>query len=1582
MADNTINVKLKQRIDTESNWSSKNPVLLKGEQGLVEGTSKYKIGDGTTAWNSLPYYQGMSSSDKTKLDGIASGANKYSHPTYTAKSSGLYKVTVDGTGHVSDTTAVTKADITGLGIPASDTNTWRGIQNNLTSDSTTDSLSAAQGKWLNENKTSNKQWTASVKCATWSRLCYVPYKKINTGSSFILNIYAIRGSVVYNDTFAIKIHHSNQALITKLSGSTYGSSIQIRVICDTSGNGYVEIYDTANGATNSTTQTVTCNFIDIAAESITAYTSFTDGTTIPTGFSQGAILKTNTNSLQGNLTWSEITSKPSFATVATSGSYNDLSNKPTIPTVGNGTVTIKQAGANKGTFTMNQSGNTTIELTDSNTTYSTGTTSSSGLTKLYTNTGTATDGTMTQNAIKSALDGKSNTGHTHTIANVTNLQSTLDGKATSAQGAKADTAVQSVKIGSTEYKSGTTVTLPAYPTTLPANGGSATTATKLATARSISLSGGASGSANFDGSANADISVTSLKESYLSWGGKNFSGSYGCIDAAMIPDLGANRMAFGKAAGITVEYSRDSGATWTDYGASDVSKTGLFGIGSDFIIGKADNTNKATADYMLRITVDTDKFEIYTVLNKFAIYVNTNGSNGNYCTIDASLKSTPTTWVNFANKANISGWSGWNIINTSSITTYGNSYGTQYGLLRFTFGCTSGSTTYNGLVVYRIMGFGGVGWNTPSNMARYGTIYSYDNYQNVTFPASVTAVNSFNGSLYGNASSATKLTTSAGSATQPVYFSDGKPVATTYTLGKSVPSDAVFTDTWRGIQNNLTSTSTTDSLSAAQGKVLNDKFGSYVPTSRTVNGKALSGNISLTASDVGASASGHTHNYAGSSSAGGAANSATKLATARTINGVNFDGSANISLTANPTSNVLTTDNLNNITTPGFYYSAGSNTCTNKPSGVDAFGLIVFKTASGYIAQLLMEGNTSINKTWYRQYNAITWSSWEYYYSTTYKPSKSDVGLGNVDNTADSTKSVKYATSAGSATTATTATNLSGFTNTTTAGTAINNAINNGHFYVNGAEDIYGQSDGAALVQAYSSSWVGQIYQDYRTGQIALRGKNNGTWQAWRKVLDSSNYNTYAPTKTGTGASGTWGINVTGSAGSVAWGNVSGKPTTFTPSSHTHGQYYDSGISRTANTVLAAPDGSAGGATFRALTAADIPSLSKSKITDFPTSMPASDVYSWAKASTKPSYSWSEIGSKPSTFTPSSHTHSSFATPGDNRSVATTPNTYSNILSFQGLKTNTVIGSPSSDTYSYLIGLRGWSDASGGNSHELAFNNTGLFYRNGATTSWEAWQRVITSATIGSQSVNYASSAGNASKVNNHTVNADVPSGAKFTDTTYSAATTSANGLMTAAMVTKLNGIAAGANAYSLPTASSSTLGGVKTTSTVTSTSGLTACPIISGVPYYKDTNTTYGVATSSSNGLMSSTDKAKLDSIGSTVTISKTLTVGTDWIDTGISGSNIPSAGSYIVQISGMNASATNMYSEIFTGVMSWYHDVTNSTDSCEIVLHSAGHATNSNTLFLRTLRTADNNYLKLQIASNRTNTSSNYTFKFRKLI
>lgn len=123
----------------------------------------------------------------------------------------------------------------------------------------------------------------------------------------------------------------------------------------------------------------------------------------------------------------------------------------------------------------------------------------------------------------------------------------------------------------------------------------------------------------------------------------------------------------------------------------------------------------------------------------------------------------------------------------------------------------------------------------------------------------------------GTADVAKKLSTTAGSATQPVYFENGVPVATTYALNKTVPADAKFTDTntWRGIQNNLTSDSADQSLSAAQGKVLKGM----------VDGK-------LGKNDKATSAS--------------SADKAAKLTTARTVSGgsditlsFNYDGSGN-----------------------------------------------------------------------------------------------------------------------------------------------------------------------------------------------------------------------------------------------------------------------------------------------------------------------------------------------------------------------------------------------------------------------------------------------------------------------------------------------------------------------------------------------------------------------------------------------------------------------------------------------------------------------------------------------------------------
>ena len=273
-------------------------------------------------------------------------------------------------------------------------------------------------------------------------------------------------------------------------------------------------------------------------------------------------------------------------------------------------------------------------------------------------------------------------------------------------------------------------------------------------------------------------------EANLQWGGKNFAGGYGCIDAAMIADLGANRFMFAKEAGITIEYSRDGGSTWTDYGNTGANKVSLFATGSvAYGIGKHDSTNKATANtnkYQLRVTLSTHDAEIYSAINKFAFYVSTNGSNSSTVTIQKALESTPTTYVNVVSDVALSGWSGWNIINTESITTYGNTAGSQYGRLRFIFKANGGNTTYNGLTIYRICGFGGQGWTTPSNMAKTGHLYSYDNDQNATFPAQITATQ-FNGK-----------------ATQVRDSSNGNAITITY--GKAGQSSTSWLASWNGYE--------------------------------------------------------------------------------------------------------------------------------------------------------------------------------------------------------------------------------------------------------------------------------------------------------------------------------------------------------------------------------------------------------------------------------------------------------------------------------------------------------------------------------------------------------------------------------------------------------------------------------------------------------------------------------------------------------------------------------------------------------------------------------------------------------------
>ena len=85
-------------------------------------------------------------------------------------------------------------------------------------------------------------------------------------------------------------------------------------------------------------------------------------------------------------------------------------------------------------------------------------------------------------------------------------------------------------------------------------------------------------------------------------------------------------------------------------------------------------------------------------------------------------------------------------------------------------------------------------------------------------------------------------------------------------------------------------------------------------------------------------------------------------------------------------------------------------------------------------------------------------------------------------------------------------TKLSNFKVTTTANmgvTVATNAIG----YIAGqtkADWNYQQTDGALYTQYYNASWQHQIFGDYRTGHLSVRGKSNGTWQSWHRVLDEA----------------------------------------------------------------------------------------------------------------------------------------------------------------------------------------------------------------------------------------------------------------------------------------------------------------------------------------------------------------------------------------------------------------------------------------------------------------------------------------------
>ena len=90
-------------------------------------------------------------------------------------------------------------------------------------------------------------------------------------------------------------------------------------------------------------------------------------------------------------------------------------------------------------------------------------------------------------------------------------------------------------------------------------------------------------------------------------------------------------------------------------------------------------------------------------------------------------------------------------------------------------------------------------------------------------------------------------------------------------------------------------------------------------------------------------------------------------------------------------STVLINEDLNNITKIGVYHSGGSNSVSNKPVGVDAFGLQILKSASGWTTQILYASNNQ-ERVYIRYGSGSGFSEWNELYTTNRKPSPSDIG--------------------------------------------------------------------------------------------------------------------------------------------------------------------------------------------------------------------------------------------------------------------------------------------------------------------------------------------------------------------------------------------------------------------------------------------------------------------------------------------------------------------------------------------------------------------------------------------------------------
>lgn len=308
---------------------------------------------------------------------------------------------------------------------------------------------------------------------------------------------------------------------------------------------------------------------------------------------------------------------------------------------------------------------------------------------------------------------------------------------------------------------------------------------------------------------------------------------------------------------------------------------------------------------------------------------------------------------------------------------------------------------------------------------------------------------------------------------------------------------------------------------------------------------------------------------------------------------------------------------------------------------------------------------------------------------------------------------------------------------------------------------------------------------------------------------------------------------------------------------------------------------------------------------------------------------------------------------------------------------NTTTNKPSGvDAYELYVGR----NASGYRYQKLITSNGLIWFRYHDSSAWKTWVRWYTDMNTDQKVLQSATTTSNyrplALGYTNTSTTADL--GASVTQQVYVTTTIYAQPSTGSLWANKLY---SGGKPVLTEHQSLANYVTLNTAQTITGAKTFTVNVTAAG---YKKTNSSDSYVLLGGGGHKAVSDfMLKTEELSNNLTtITKSLNVTQAWMDTGITSTNLPANGTYIVQVQvNANDNTGTMWYCYNSGVMSWYRDGTNDTDTDEIILHRSGHAYGK-TIYLRTVMQRSG-VLKLQIgASAGIGTAYTYTFKFKRII